>query len=501
MRRLSLQWRMTLMTSLLIGATCVCMELLLCGSGVRYMSRIGSYAGGDQELLGAISQAQQAFCMTNWYIAAALTLLSGTLAYFVSGRALRPLRGFLSRFERVEPGNLAEMKFGEDVPPEFRSLGRSFNSMLERLERAFETQRQFTGNAAHELRTPLALMQAQLELFSAEHPDVLPETAEFLKLLREQTERLSQLSKTLLEMSSLQSAARTDRIQLGPMIEEIFTDLAPLAERVGVTLEREGDAAMTGSDSLIYRLLFNLTENAIKYNRRGGSVLVSVSAEQPELEIRVSDTGHGIPESCRSSVFHPLFPGGPVPQPGARRRRPGPVAGLGDRRPPRRWGVGGTELRRRDDHPGASARPPARRRIIKQKAPDFRQVLFGAAARIRTGETTLRILRMRRGPGPRDRTRLRRRMRSPVLSITKSTRLSSGALWSCCPDSDRGNHPAHTAYAQGTRTSRSHAPAAQDEVPGPEHNKKHPTFVRCSLELLPGFGPGTSSLPRMRSTC
>ena len=294
MRRLSLQWRMTLMTSLLIGATCVCMELLLCGSGVRYMSRIGSYAGGDQELLGAISQAQQAFCMTNWYIAAALTLLSGTLAYFVSGRALRPLRGFTSRFERVEPGNLAEMKFGEDVPPEFRSLGRSFNSMLERLERAFETQRQFTGNAAHELRTPLALMQAQLELFSAEHPDVLPETAEFLKLLREQTERLSQLSKTLLEMSSLQSAARTDRIQLGPMIEEIFTDLAPLAERVG-------------SDTLIYRLLFNLTENAIKYNRRGGSVLVSVSAGQPELEIRVSDTGHGIPESCRNSVFHPFF--------------------------------------------------------------------------------------------------------------------------------------------------------------------------------------------------
>lgn len=307
MRRLSLQWRMTLMTSLLIGATCVCMELLLCGSGVRYMSRIGSYAGGDQELLGAISQAQQAFCMTNWYIAAALTLLIGTLAYFVSGRALRPLRGFTSSFERVEPGNLAEIKFGEDVPPEFRSLGRSFNSMLERLERAFETQQQFTGNAAHELRTPLALMQAQLELFSAEHPDVLPETAEFLKLLREQTERLSQLSKTLLEMSSLQSAARTDRIQLGPMIEEIFTDLAPLAERVGVTLEREGDAAMTGSDSLIYRLLFNLTENAIKYNRRGGSVLVSVSAEQPELEIRVSDTGHGIPESCRSSVFHPFF--------------------------------------------------------------------------------------------------------------------------------------------------------------------------------------------------
>ena len=307
MRRLSLQWRMTLMTSLLIGATCVCMELLLCGSGVRYMSRIGSYAGGDQELLGAISQAQQAFCMTNWYIAAALTLLSGTLAYFVSGRALRPLRGFTSRFERVEPGNLAEMKFGEDVPPEFRSLGRSFNSMLERLERAFETQRQFTGNAAHELRTPLALMQAQLELFSAEHPDVRPETAEFLALLREQTERLTRMTKTLLEMSNLRQVARNERIQLAPMIEEIFTDLAPLAEKRGVTLTAEGDGVMTGSDALIYRLVFNLAENAIKYNHSGGSVRVSVAQEPKKLLLRVSDTGCGIPEAYRRSIFQPFF--------------------------------------------------------------------------------------------------------------------------------------------------------------------------------------------------
>ena len=307
MRRLSLQWRMTLMTSLLIGATCVCMELLLCGSGVRYMSRIGSYAGGDQELLGAISQAQQAFCMTNWYIAAALTLLSGTLAYFVSGRALRPLRGFTSSFERVEPGNLAEMKFGEDVPPEFRSLGRSFNSMLERLERAFETQRQFTGNAAHELRTPLALMQAQLELFSAEHTDVLPETAEFLLLLREQTERLTQMTKTLLEMSNLQQVARNEQIQLIPMIEEIFTDLAPLAEKRGVTLKAEGDGVMTGSDALIYRLIFNLTENAVKYNRPGGSVWVCVTQETEKVLIRVSDTGRGIPEEFQRSIFQPFF--------------------------------------------------------------------------------------------------------------------------------------------------------------------------------------------------
>ena len=199
------------------------------------------------------------------------------------------------------------MRIDEDVLPEFRQLSRSFNQMLERLNNAFSAQRQFTGNAAHELRTPLALMQAQLELFSAEHPDVRPETAEFLTLLREQTERLIQMTRTLLEMSNLRQVARNDRIQLAPMIEEIFTDLAPLAEKSGISLERNGDGAMIGSDALIYRLLFNLTENAIKYNRPNGSVRVSVSQEDKQLLFRVSDTGCGIPKEFQRSIFHPFF--------------------------------------------------------------------------------------------------------------------------------------------------------------------------------------------------
>ena len=199
------------------------------------------------------------------------------------------------------------MRIDEDVLPEFRQLSQSFNQMLERLNNAFAAQRQFTGNAAHELRTPLALMQAQLELFSAEHPDVRPETAEFLTLLREQTERLTQMTKTLLEMSNLQQVARNEQLQLAPMVEEIFTDLAPLAEKRSVTLETEGDAALTGSDALIYRLLFNLTENAVKYNRPGGSVRVELAQGQEKCIIRVSDTGCGIPEEYQRSIFHPFF--------------------------------------------------------------------------------------------------------------------------------------------------------------------------------------------------
>ena len=328
MRRLSLQWRITLMTVLLIGVTCIAMNLLLCSSGVYYMDTITDTLQGDSTVIlngeGAesfdpqlitpnenlaivVNGAQGRFRTTNWYITAVVTVLSGILAYFVSGRALKPLRSFASQVEKVQLNNLADMRINEDVLPEFRQLSHSFNQMLERLNNAFAAQRQFTGNAAHELRTPLALMQAQLELFSAEHPDVLPETAEFLTLLREQTERLTQMTKTLLEMSNLQQVARNEHIQLAPMIEEIFTDLAPLAEKNDIALEVEGDGAMIGSDALIYRLLFNLTENAVKYNRHGGSVRVTVSQESEKLLIRVSDTGRGIPKEFQRSIFQPFF--------------------------------------------------------------------------------------------------------------------------------------------------------------------------------------------------
>ena len=328
MKRLSLQWRITLMSVLLIGITCVAMNLLLCSSGVYYMDTIAdSLQGGstvilneggaasfdpqliapNEELTIVVDGAQGRFRTTNWYITAAVTLLSGILAYFVSGRALKPLRSFASQVEQVQLNNLADMRIDEDVLPEFRQLSRSFNQMLERLNNAFAAQRQFTGNAAHELRTPLTLMQAQLDLFSSEHPDVPPEIAEFLTLLREQTERLTRLTKTLLEMSNLRQVAQNERIQLAPMIEEIFTDLAPLVEKRGITLEADGDGVMTGSDALIYRLIFNLTENAVKYNRPGGSVRVCVTQETEKLLIRVSDTGCGIPEKYQQSIFQPFF--------------------------------------------------------------------------------------------------------------------------------------------------------------------------------------------------
>ena len=239
MKRLSLQWRITLMTAALIGVTCVLMNCLIGYSGKRYMDAIGSGISAygeiesgapdafdpqskqpDDELTIIISGAQAAFGVTNWYITAAVTLIGGVLAYFVSGRALRPLRSFAAQVENIQPSNLAQCKVSEDVLPEFQRFSRSFNGMIDRLDAGFTAQRQFTGNAAHELRTPLALMQAQLELFSAEHADVTPETAAFLSLLQEQTERMAQMTKILLEMSELRTVPCDDRVELAPMIED-----------------------------------------------------------------------------------------------------------------------------------------------------------------------------------------------------------------------------------------------------------------------------------------
>ena len=328
MKRLSLQWRITLMSVLLIGITCVAMNLLLCSSGVYYMDTIAdSLQGGgtvilneggaasfdpqlvapSEELTIVVDGAQGRFRTTNWYITAIVTLLSGILAYFVSGRALKPLHSFASQVEKVQLNNLADVRIDEDVLPEFRQLSHSFNQMLERLNNAFTAQRQFTGNAAHELRTPLALMQAQLELFSAEHADVTPETAAFLSLLQEQTERMAQMTKILLEMSELRTVPCDDRVELAPMIEEIFTDLAPLAESKCIALEADGGAVLTGSDPLLYRLLFNLTENAIRYGRPDGTVRIAVSEADGNVQIRVRDHGSGIPEAYRESVFQPFF--------------------------------------------------------------------------------------------------------------------------------------------------------------------------------------------------
>ena len=334
MKRLSLQWRITLLTILLLAAACVTMKTLLCSSGHAYMDSIGSYVMhyAEEEPLAIrvdipeeqwkdmserfsggfvveLTGAKHSFCMRGWYIALAVMALGGAVAYFVSGRALKPLKRFTAKAERVQLQSLTEITLSEDEAVEFSRLSRAVNQMLLRLKQAFDAQQQFVGNAAHELRTPLALMQARLDLYmSTEHENSCPETAETIAMLREQTERLSKMVRTLLDMSELKTVPRTDRIQLAPMIEEVLADLSPLAEKSGVTLSQSGeDLWITGSDVLVYRAIFNLVENGVKYNCPGGSVCVAVSRRGQKAVIEVKDTGCGIPENFRESVFQPFF--------------------------------------------------------------------------------------------------------------------------------------------------------------------------------------------------
>ena len=332
MKRLSLQWRITLLTALLIAGTCICLNLLLYHSGAVSIDSLNGFvfeytpeSSEDPDGLAIeISDSQMSefisrfsdeaydvktdFGRKGWLITVAVTIVSAAIAYFVSGQALKPLRKLSQQAEKIDQDSISDIRLNEDTVKEFRQLSVSVNLMLDRLSESFAMQRQFSGNAAHELRTPLAIMQTKLELFAAEHKNMEGYTAELVRSQAEQLDRLSRLVHTLLEMSNLSSAPRSDRIELAPLVEEIITDLTPLASQNDITMEQDCDnVVITGSDALIYRLVFNLIENAVKYNRRGGSVSVSVHKENSDVVVRVSDTGCGIPEEYRESIFQPFF--------------------------------------------------------------------------------------------------------------------------------------------------------------------------------------------------
>ena len=327
MKRLSLQWRLTLMTAVLIAATCIFLNLALSRAGMFYMDKLGqaifhqtptadfmiSIPDADVEQLPPdfeiqINDTKKIFTLSSWLITLLITLVSGCITYFVSGYALRPLRSFSDRITQIQAENLMQYQSEEQQIPEFQALSHSFEAMVRRLSDAFSSLQEFNGNAAHEFRTPLAMMQAQLELYEeTAHPDM--DAAELLAMLKEQTERLSKLVKTLLEMSEMNTIERADAVELTALIEEVLADLSPMAEKRQISLLQEatGEVLLQGSDILLYRLLFNLVENAIRYNKEGGAVRVSAEERADTVEILVQDTGSGIPVADRETVFQPFF--------------------------------------------------------------------------------------------------------------------------------------------------------------------------------------------------
>ena len=327
MKKLSLQWRLTIITTLFIAFICGCLTMFVYSNGVYYINSLqdavtlqdeneiyigipdGAWDGFVEDFSVQVYNNKLDYRQKSLIISALMALLGGVITYFISGHALKPLRVFSDKIEKVQAQNLADSGIEENEVKELNQLSMSYNKMLGRLSDAFEAQRQFTANAAHELRTPLALMQVQLDTYNAcAHPGNDEAAVETIKMMTEQNERLGKMVKTLLDMSELQTVARDEVIALDALIEEVLTDLESLAARKNIRLVRECEpVTMTGSDILIYRLVYNLVENAVKYNIDGGQVTVTCREWDKHIHIMVSDTGKGIPEELRSRIFEPFF--------------------------------------------------------------------------------------------------------------------------------------------------------------------------------------------------
>lgn len=333
MKRMSLQWRLTCITTLCIAIICGCLTMFVYKNGVHYIDSLQDAveAQGDEkgnksdeiyisipddkwdefadEFSVQVYNNKADYKRNSLIITVLLALLGGVVTYFISGHALRPIREFSDKIEEVQAQNLSDSRIEENNVKELNQLGISYNKMLERLSEAFEIQRQFTANAAHELRTPLALMQVQLDLYnSASHPGNDTDTLQTIKMVTEQNDKLNRMVKTLLDMSELQSVGRDDKIILDAIVEEVLADLEPLAVEKNIKLIGKcEDATMIGSDILIYRLVYNLVENAIKYNHPLGQVTVTAYQRNKHVYLSVEDTGSGIPKELRERVFEPFF--------------------------------------------------------------------------------------------------------------------------------------------------------------------------------------------------
>ena len=333
MKKMSLQWRLTCITTLCIAIICGCLTMFVYKNGVHYIDSLKDAveAQGDEkgnksdeiyisipddkwdefadEFSVQVYNNKADYKRNSLIITVLLALLGGVVTYFISGHALRPIREFSDKIEEVQAQNLSDSRIEENNVKELNQLGISYNKMLERLSDAFEIQRQFTANAAHELRTPLALMQVQLDLYnSASHPGNDADTLQTIKMVTEQNDKLNRMVKTLLDMSELQTVGRDDKIILDAIVEEVLADLEPLAVEKNIKLIGKcEDATMIGSDILIYRLVYNLVENAIKYNHPLGQVTVTAYQRNKHVYLSVEDTGSGIPKELRERVFEPFF--------------------------------------------------------------------------------------------------------------------------------------------------------------------------------------------------
>ena len=343
----SLQLKLTLLLSLLMIVSCVLMYFFISHSAVSGMDGLQNYMikvdpqDGDSPITfnvdpkalfpqfeQEIQETKEAFLLRSVIATTIIILLSSVCTYFLTKKTLTPLQKLTSEVSQIQAQNLSTQLAVPNSKDEIAQLTSSFNEMLTRLDNAFSTQKQFSANAAHELRTPLAVLQTNLEVFEKKQEPEIVEYRQLFTMIKEQTARLSQLVGTLLDMTNLKSVPRTDHVSLEELVDEVFCDLDPVAEKAGISIHFDDSSSqdwhtdvhtpdasvlnnnirnITGSYVLLYRAVYNLVENAIKYNRPNGSVTVSVKEKNGQAMILVKDTGIGISPENQKKIFDPFF--------------------------------------------------------------------------------------------------------------------------------------------------------------------------------------------------
>ena len=326
---LSLRWKLTLMTAFMVITACLAISFFISRSAILYMDEIGNSAiailpntnistGSSNEiqvdlnpkaiLSDTVKNTQLEFWIKSLSITLVITLVFSLLMYFIVGFTLRPLGELTSQIEDIQTKNLNEPILSRSKSTEIERLTLAFNRLLKRLEETFTAQRQFSANAAHELRTPLAVMRTKFEVFDKNNTPTVEDYKETINMAKTQTDRLSHVIDILLEMTELQSAPKGDKISLAEITEEVICDLVSIAEKKNITLvQSEGESRLIGSDTLIYRAIYNLVENAIKYNKDYGNVTVSISEDRDFAKAIISDTGSGIDKDDWDKIFEPFF--------------------------------------------------------------------------------------------------------------------------------------------------------------------------------------------------
>ena len=328
----SLQLKLTLLLSLLMIVSCVLMYFFISHSAVSGMDGLQNYMikvdpqDGDSPITfnvdpkalfpqfeQEIQETKEDFLLRSVIATTIIILLSSVCTYFLTKKTLTPLQKLTSEVSQIQAQNLSTQLAVPNSKDEIAQLTSSFNEMLARLDNAFSTQKQFSANAAHELRTPLAVLQTNLEVFEKKQEPEMVEYRQLFTMIKEQTARLSQLVGTLLDMTNLKSVPRTDQVTLEELVDEVFCDLDPVAEKAGISIHFDDSSSqdshtdVTGSYVLLYRAVYNLVENAIKYNRPNGSVTVSVKEKNSQVMILVKDTGIGISPENQKKIFDPFF--------------------------------------------------------------------------------------------------------------------------------------------------------------------------------------------------